>query len=42
MVLYMLGDCDKEGRLDDQTLRSIFQAKVMNQEEDYLMALIDM
>lgn len=40
-TLYV-GDCDKEGRLDDQTLRSIFQAKVMNQEEDYLMALIDM
>ena len=36
------GDCDKEGRLDDQTLRSVFQAKVMNLEEDYLMSLINM
>ena len=35
------GDCNEDGRLDDQTLRSVFQAKVMNQEEDYLMALID-
>ena len=36
------GDCDEEGRLDDQTLRSVFQAKVMNLEEDYLMSLINM
>ena len=35
------GDCDEDGRLDDQTLKSVFQAKVMNQEEDYLMSLID-
>lgn len=37
-----VGDCDEEGRLDDQTLRSVFQAKVMNLEEDYLISLIDM
>lgn len=36
------GECDEEGRLDDQTLRSVFHAKVMNLEEDYLMLLIDM
>ena len=35
------GNCDEDGRLDDQTLRSVFHAKVMNQEEDYLMLLID-
>ena len=36
------GYCGEDGRLDDQTIQSVYRAQVMNQEEDYLMALIDM
>ena len=34
------GECDEEGRLDDLTMRSVYQAKVISLEENYLNTLI--
>ena len=34
------GECDEEGRLDDLTMRSVYQAKVISLEEKYLNILI--
>lgn len=33
-------ECDETGRLDDQTMRSVYRAKVLNLEEEYLNTLI--
>ena len=34
------GETDDEGRLCDQTMRSVYRAKVLSQEENYLNTLI--